>query len=165
MPIKWKKILANTRNLLKNFLINLGSIRKNLTRGLIRHTRSSLSEVLCWKGVLKICSKFTGEHPCGSAKQLYWNCTLVWVFSCKFAAYFQNTFSQEHLWIAAFDTPSVSWKKSKYVDFQRKTYNISLQRSCNAFDNKQITFLYQVMQDKIEAEHNRIVWMLHLNRI
>ena len=25
--------------------------------------------------------------------QLYWNCTLAWVFSCKFATYFQNTFS------------------------------------------------------------------------
>ena len=35
------------------------------------------------KGVLKICSKFTGftEHP--------------WVFYCKFAAYCQ------HLWVAA----------------------------------------------------------------
>ena len=28
------------------------------------------------------------------AKQLYWNCTSAWVFSCKFAAYFQNTFSK-----------------------------------------------------------------------
>ena len=27
------------------------------------------------------------------AKQLYWNRTLAWVFSCKFAAYSQNTFS------------------------------------------------------------------------
>ena len=35
------------------------------------------------------------------AKQLYWNRTLAWVFSCKFAAYFQNTFSQEQLWMAA----------------------------------------------------------------
>ena len=26
------------------------------------------------------------------AKQLYWIHTLAWVFSCKFAAYFQNTF-------------------------------------------------------------------------
>ena len=26
------------------------------------------------------------------AKQLYWNRTLAWVFSCKFAVYFQNTF-------------------------------------------------------------------------
>ena len=25
-------------------------------------------------------------------KQVYWNHTSVWVFSCKFAAYFQNTF-------------------------------------------------------------------------
>ena len=35
-------------------------------------------------------------------KQLYWNRTSAWVFSCKFAAYFQNTFSWEHLWVAAF---------------------------------------------------------------
>ena len=35
--------------------------------------------------------------------QLYWNHTSAWVFSCKFAAYFQNTFSQEHLWKAAFN--------------------------------------------------------------
>ena len=27
------------------------------------------------------------------AKQLYWNFFLVWVFSCKCAAYFQNIFS------------------------------------------------------------------------
>ena len=26
-------------------------------------------------------------------KQLYWNRTSAWVFSSKFAAYFQNTFS------------------------------------------------------------------------
>ena len=35
------------------------------------------------------------------AKQLYWNHTSAWVFSCKFAAYFQNTFTNEHLWTAA----------------------------------------------------------------
>ena len=34
-------------------------------------------------------------------KQLYWNRTSAWVFSCKFAAYFQNAFSQKHLWVAA----------------------------------------------------------------
>ena len=36
----------------------------------------------------------------GSALQLYWNHTSTWVFSCKFATYFQNTFSKEHLWMA-----------------------------------------------------------------
>ena len=35
------------------------------------------------------------------AKQLNWNYTSVWVFSCIFAAYFQNIFSYEHVWRAA----------------------------------------------------------------
>ena len=39
------------------------------------------------------------------ALQFYWNQTSAWVFSCKFAAYFQNTFSWEHLWMAV----SYSW--------------------------------------------------------
>ena len=32
------------------------------------------------------------------AKQLYWNSISIWVLSCKFAAYFQNTFPKEPLW-------------------------------------------------------------------
>ena len=54
------------------------------------------------KGVLKTCSKFTGEYPCREypypcdfnkvALQSYWNQTSAWVCSCKFAAYFHNTF-------------------------------------------------------------------------
>ena len=36
------------------------------------------------------------------AMELYRNRTsATWVFSCKFTAYFQNIFSQEHLWVAA----------------------------------------------------------------
>ena len=34
-------------------------------------------------------------------KQLYWNPISAWVFSCKFAAYFQNTFFLEQFWRAA----------------------------------------------------------------
>ena len=34
-------------------------------------------------------------------KQLCWNQTSAWVFSCKFAVYFQNTFYQVHLRVAA----------------------------------------------------------------
>ena len=29
--------------------------------------------------------------------------TSAWVFSCKFVAYFQNSFFYEHLWVAASD--------------------------------------------------------------
>ena len=35
------------------------------------------------------------------AKQLHWNRTSAWELFCKFAACFQNTFSQEQLWTAA----------------------------------------------------------------
>ena len=38
--------------------------------------------------------------------QLYWNSTLAWVFSSKFAAYFKNAFSQEHSWTAASVRPT-----------------------------------------------------------
>ena len=38
-----------------------------------------------------------------AALKLYQNHTLTWMLSCKFAAYFPNTFLQEHLWRAAFD--------------------------------------------------------------
>ena len=42
------------------------------------------------------------------AQQLYWNRTSVWVFPCKFAAYFQNTFTQEYLWVAVSNVPTLS---------------------------------------------------------
>ena len=63
--------------------------------------RSSHPEVFLRNGVLKICNKFTGEHPCQSAISIKLQSTSAWVFSCKFIAYFQNIFSQEHLWVAA----------------------------------------------------------------
>ena len=50
---------------------------------------------------MKICSKFTGEHPYQNEITLYWNHTSAWVFSCKFAAYFQNIFLKEQLRRAA----------------------------------------------------------------
>ena len=56
------------------------------------------------KGILKICNKFTGETPmpkCDFNNVVYWNRTSTWMFSCKFVAYFQKTYSQEHLWMAA----------------------------------------------------------------
>ena len=67
------------------------------------YTRSSHPEVFLGKVVLKICCKFTGEHPCRRcnfnkvAKLLYWNHTSALAFSGKFATYFQSTF---FLWTA-----------------------------------------------------------------
>ena len=46
------------------------------------------------------------------ASQLYWNHISAWLFSCKFAAYFQNVFSSEHLWSAA--SGSISWRLKQW---------------------------------------------------
>ena len=50
---------------------------------------SSDSEVLFRKGVLKICSKFTGVWI---ALQLYWYHTSAWVFSCNLLHIFKTSF-------------------------------------------------------------------------
>ena len=43
----------------------------------IKKCRSSSSEVFLGKGVLKICSKFTGEHPCWSAISIKLLCNFI----------------------------------------------------------------------------------------
>ena len=67
---------------------------------------------------LKICCKFTAEDPGQSA--ICWKRTSAWVFSCKFAAYFQNIFSLEHLWRVTsgceFDT-NFKWKPVNMVRY------------------------------------------------
>ena len=67
---------------------------KEPPKQLTHEFRNSPLEVFLQKGVLKICRKFTGEHPCRKVisikLQLYWNRTSAW--TCKSAAYFQDTF-------------------------------------------------------------------------
>ena len=68
--------------------------------------RSSRPEVFLRKGVLKICSKFTGEHPCRTAISIKLLCNLFKSYfgMCvllHICCIFQNNFSKEDLWIAA----------------------------------------------------------------
>ena len=74
--------------------------------------RSSHPEVFLGKGVLKICRKFTGEHPSELRFQqsckVHWNHTSACMFSCKFAAYFQNIFFIEHLRVVAFENCQIN---------------------------------------------------------
>ena len=59
---------------------------------LMQSVSVTLSRVFLWKSVLKICTKFTEEHSCLSVISIkrYWNHTLAWVFSSKFAAFFRK---------------------------------------------------------------------------
>ena len=51
------------------------------------------------------------EPPfCNFILKLYWNHTSAWVLSCKLAAYFQSTFSQEQLRVAASAASSYYWQ-------------------------------------------------------
>ena len=70
------------------------------------------------------------------ALQLYLSRTSVWLFSCKFAAYFQNTFSMEHLWVAASEWNRL-FKLNRYKVFTKKKKKIenienSLVRCCRS---------------------------------
>ena len=42
--------------------------------------------------------RYYGYSLTNHTLQLYWNHTLAWVFSCKFAAYFQNTLLDGCFW-------------------------------------------------------------------
>ena len=68
---------------------------------IISPNQKQLSRGVLKKSVMKICSKFTGEHPCRSVISINLQSTSAWVFSCKIAVYFENTFSKEHTWMAA----------------------------------------------------------------
>ena len=61
------------------------------------HPEAFLGKVF-WKYAVNL-QENIHEEVCFNkfAKQLYWDRTSAWTFSCKFAPYFQNTFSEEHL--------------------------------------------------------------------
>ena len=69
-------------------------------------------------------------------KQLYWNHTLAYVFFCKFAAYFQSTFSSEHLWTAASGF-SMKWSVLRYrwLRFSKNIWQIFVVKDISAIDN------------------------------
>ena len=101
---RWVKITFYLQYQLKIYEINQrlklsGSapIQKQPSRGVLRKRCSENMHQIYRRTPM---SKY-GFH--NVAKQLYWNCTSAWVFSCKFASYFQNTFSLEHLWRTASD--------------------------------------------------------------
>ena len=93
------------RRLLSRSMAWIGLIAEPVVRSI--KCKSSPPEVFLGKGVLRICSKFTGVDLCQSVisiklqSNFNWNSSSVWKFSCKFAAHFHNTFPLEHLWRAA----------------------------------------------------------------
>ena len=65
----------NFLNLENNSLLNI--CRYFFYEDAFGLTRSSLPEVFSKKDVLKICSKSTGEHPCGSVISINMLCNFI----------------------------------------------------------------------------------------
>ena len=83
----------------------------------------------------------------------------AWVFSCKFAAYFQNTFLQEHLWRAA-----SNWRSPVKKGFQKISQNsletpVSELRLATLFKKKtlaQVFFceFFEIFKNNLFTEHH-----------
>ena len=73
------------------FAKNLSPVPESLFNKVTDRSLSS-SGVFCEKGVLKICSKYTGEHPCRNVISIKLLCTLPWVFSVNLLHFFRIPF-------------------------------------------------------------------------
>ena len=79
-------------------------LNKSLTENFII---CAVTSAIKTKNIGQTCSKTVAiKRCCENMQQNYWRtpttkCDSAWVFFCKFYPYFQNTFSQEHLWGAA----------------------------------------------------------------
>ena len=84
------------------------NLQKQPSRGVLRKRCSENMQRIYRKTLMLKCdfNKVT--------KQLYWTHTSAWVFSCKFAAYFQQNLFLEHLWRAASEFVMVSLITSLY---------------------------------------------------
>ena len=69
--------------------------QKQSSRGALRKRCSKYMQQIYRRTPMPKCEfKKVGE-------QLYWNRTSAWMLSRNFAAYFQNIFSKEQIWVAA----------------------------------------------------------------
>ena len=106
-------------NLNWNNMETILKIQKQPPRGILRKRFSENMQQIYRRTTLPKCD-FNKV-----AKQLYWNRTSAWVFSCKLAAYFQKNFSSEHLLMAASEN---TWKIMKVIIDKSKACNDNFQK-------------------------------------
>ena len=75
--------------------------------------------------------------------------TSAWVFSCKFAAYFQNGFYLEHLWVAVSGC-------SSYINQQKKYYFWEA-NSCNKLKPKRLQIISEILLSTFQKS---VLWAL-----
>ena len=102
------------------------------------------------------------EFPthCEVAKQLYWNHTSAWVFSCKFCADFQDTFSSEHLWTAA-----SRLLKDNFPTTEKPIQNVSVEINVNINHNHISWCCKDCWKIAVQLLKNYIFWWVITNFI
>ena len=88
MDLRWISKFIHPRRVINN------SPRVNKQKSMQYLLEAAPPQMLLRKDVLKICSKFTEEHPCRYviSIKLTWNHTSVWMFFCKFVHIFRTLF-------------------------------------------------------------------------
>ena len=107
------------------------------------------------KGVLKICSKFTGEHPCQSAKKIKLLCNR---HGCSLVNL------EEHLWMAAFTSQKIHTSPSHLsVSFHIETSHLicSANRLIEQVDELDLLIFYLYRNDDNTAKE----WISNITAI
>ena len=126
-----------------------------------RNFRNSRPKVFLGKGVLKTCSKFTGEHPCWSVISIKVARQLATLKS--FRAFQKETWNARVCLIFAkiirFWGPSIKIRKSQ-KNFRRKHGNRILQNNLNVIPNRLIptTDFSHIVQIIWRYQFRIIVW-------
>ena len=101
-------------------------VQKQPSRGVLKKRCSENMQQIYWRTPMPKCN----FNKVGL--QLYRNHTSARVFSCKFAAYFQNTSSWEHtrrLLLDVFSGNFAKFSHSSYANIPRKFYEIIFQKN------------------------------------
>ena len=133
--LKWgNRLLTSVFVLLNEIVLKRSSGLIIKCNSMFDEFRSSLSGVFLEKSVLKVCSKFTGEHPCRSAisKKLHCNfieitlwhgcsrpVSLLHFFRTRFL---KNTSGWLLLWIKR---SKVTFKKNRFQESYIVTWRLS----------------------------------------
>ena len=113
------------------------SMQKQLSRGVLRRR--------CAENMQQIYRRIS-MSKCGFnkvAKQFYWNHALAWVFSGKFAAYFQKSFFLQNTSGRLILSMAVKLRKSRAHHSRTKFFIVQISVVLGALHCKKITFMLE----------------------
>ena len=100
-PLRWMFCPIRSSNLTNKVQEKALRIRYNDQLTNLKSLLSNHNEITIHQRNLHVLMTEIQKQPSRGVLSKRCSENMAWVFSCKFAVYFQNTFYQEHLWTAA----------------------------------------------------------------